>query len=267
MLFKWNSRCNFISAKWSAGDLIEYIAGFEAFTGTIVLGVISVWQTEKANRTNDNLLNLTNENERKSVLPFLSFNSYIPKYEGNNLISMLTKAMHNDKNDDTINEPIPIKDDTIRIDLLLSELNLIVSHNSIRITTELSEEQRVKISSPFGIRTNINGATLTSSDYHYDKIYIENCGKGSAINLKCRYYKTDNEGNDNFDVYSIPFTVPKEKHFDLGLYFDLSEKMHGSFRLVFTYQDIYMNSYSQTIPIEVGEEGYTIDFYQSQKQL
>jgi hypothetical protein len=30
--------------------------------------------------------------------------------------------------------------------------------------------------------------------------------------------------------------------------------------------DIYMNSYSQTISFEVGEEAFTIDFYQFQKQ-
>jgi len=32
-------------------------------------------------------------------------------------------------------------------------------------------------------------------------------------------YKVGNEGNDKLDVYSIPFTVPVEKYFDLGLYF------------------------------------------------
>jgi len=69
------------------------------------------------------------------------------------------------------------------------------------------------------------------------------------------------------DVYSIPFTVPVEKHFDLGLYFDLTKKIHGSYRLVFTYQDIYMNVYRQTIPLEFVEKTYTIDFYQPQEQL
>ncbi len=78
---------------WSAGDLIGYIAGFEAFAGTVILGIIAVWQTDKANKTNDSLLKLTEENERKSVLPFLSFNSYIPKYEGNSFNSLLAKAM------------------------------------------------------------------------------------------------------------------------------------------------------------------------------
>lgn len=102
LLFKWDTGYDFISAEWSAGDLIGYIAGFEAFAGTVILGTIAVWQTYKANQTNDNLLSLTEENERKSVLPFLSFNSYIPKYEGNSLISLIAKAMPGSKtNEDT----------------------------------------------------------------------------------------------------------------------------------------------------------------------
>lgn len=266
-LFKWKSGYNLISAEWTAGELIGYIAGFETFIGTVILGIIAVWQTEKANKTNDNLLELTKDTEKKSVLPFLSFNSYISKFEGNNdLISILAKAMHGSKNE-TNNELVPIEDSTKRIDLLLSELNFTISHDDIKITTELNAEQKEKINNPFGVRKNVNRATLISPDYHYKKIYIENCGKGSAINLKCRLYKVGNEGEEKFDIYSIPFTMPIERHFDLGLYFDITESVQGSFRLVFIYQDIYMNSYSQTIPLEVNEDEYTIDFYQSQQKL
>lgn len=64
--------------------------------------------------------------------------------------------------------------------------------------------------------------------------------------------------------------VQRARHlgsFGLGLYFDLTESVQGSFRLAFIYQDIYMNSYSQTIPLEVNEDENTIDFYQSQQKL
>lgn len=266
LLFKWNTGSDFISAEWSAGDLIGYIAGFEAFTGTVILGVIAVWQTEKANKTNDNLLDLTNDNERKSVLPFLSFNSYIPKYEGNTIISMIAKVFPENKNIET-SELIPLEDTTKRVDLLFSELNLTISYDSIELSSELSIEQQKKINSPFGIKKEIDGATVTAPDYCYEKIYIENCGKGSAINLKCRLYKIGYEKNEKFDVCSIPFTLPVEKHFDLGTYLVLTEGMKGSFRLIFTYQDIYMNSYSQTIPLELDEKTYSMDFNQSQQQL
>lgn len=267
LLFKWDTGYDFISAEWSAGDLIGYIAGFEAFVGTIVLGIIAVRQTDKANKTNDSLLKLTEENERKSVLPFLSFNSYIPKYEGNSFISLLAKAIPESKTNEDANKFIPIEDTGKRVDFLLSELNFTISHDLIKISAELCKEQQEKINCQFGIKKQTNGAALTVPDYHYDKIYIENCGKGSAINVKCRLYKVGNEGNDMLDVYSIPFTVPVEKHFDLGLHFDLTKKIHGSYRLVFTYQDIYMNAYRQTIPLECVEKTYTIDFYRPQEQL
>lgn len=267
LLFKWNTGYDFISAEWSAGDLIGYIAGFEAFAGTVVLGIIAVWQTDKANKTNDSLLKLTEENERKSVLPFLSFNSYIPKYEGNSFISLLAKAMSEGKTNKNDNEFIPLEDTAKRMDFLLSELNFTISHDLIKISAELSKEQQEKINSQFGIKKQKNNTVFTAPDCHYNKIYIENCGKGSAINVKCRLYKVGNEENDKLDVYSIPFTVPVEKHFDLGLYFDLTKKIHGSYRLVFTYQDIYMKGYSHTIPLELDEETYLIDFYQPQEKL
>lgn len=265
LLFKWNSGCGFISAEWSPGDLIGYIAGFEAFAGTVILGIVSVWQTEKANKTNDNLLKLTEENERKSILPFLSFNLYIPKYEGNSFISLIAKSITSDN--DEKQGYIPLEDTAKRVDFLLSELNFTISNELIKISTELSEAQKEKINSQFSIKKQTNGAAFATPDYLYKKIYIENCGKGSAINVKCRIYKVGAEGSENLDVYSIPFTVPIEKHFDIGLYIDLSNDIFGSYKLEFTYHDIYLNSYRQTIPIEFDDKGYAIDFYQPQEQL
>lgn len=162
---------------------------------------------------------------------------------------------------------ISLEDTAKRVDFLLSELNFTILHDRIKISVELSKEQQKKINSQFGIKKRTHGVALTVPDYRYGKIYIENCGKGSATNVKCRLYKVGNEGNDLLDVYSIPFTVPINNHFDLGLYFDLTQKNHGSYRLVFTYQDIYMNAYSQTIPLGLDEESYTIDFYQPQERL
>lgn len=41
--------CEYFRAEWSAGDILGYIAGFEAFVGTISLGMLSLWQNEKIN--------------------------------------------------------------------------------------------------------------------------------------------------------------------------------------------------------------------------
>lgn len=267
LLFKWNTGYDFISAEWSAGDLIGYIAGFEAFAGTVILGIIAVWQTDKANKTNDSLLKLTEENERKSVLPFLSFNSYITKYEGESLISLFAKAMPESKPDEDADKFIPIEDTSKRVDFLISELTFTISHDLINVRPELTKEQQEKIRSQFGIKKQTNGAAFTVPDYNYKKVHIENCGKGSAINVKCRLYKLGHEEEDKFDVYTIPFTVPVEKYFDLGLYFDLTQEIQGLYSFEFTYQDIYMNEYKQSVPLEIFEKIYSINFHKPQERL
>lgn len=226
-----------------------------------------MWQTDKANKTNDNLLKLTEQNEKKSVLPFLSINSYITKYEGENIISMFAKAMPESKSNEDANRFVPIENNSKRTDFLLSELNFSISHDQIKCSSELSKEQQEKISSQFGIIKHANGASFTVPDYRYKKVCVENCGKGSAINVKCRLYKIGQEAKDKFDLVTIPFTVPTERHFDIGLYFDLSKDIKGQYTLEITYHDIYSNEYMQSIPLEIFEEEFSIDFYQPQIQL
>lgn len=266
LIFKWKSPYDFISAEWTAGDLIGYIASFEAFIGTIILGAIAVWQNDKANKTNDSLLSLTKESERRAVLPYLSFNSYLPSYEGSSLGYMISKGIESRKNNDE-EDFVPIGDNIERKDFLITELNYIISYNQIEISDSLSKEQKEKIKSEFGIEKRQNGMALVPPDYRYDKIQVMNSGKGTVVNLKCRLYKVGSEEDDKQDVYSIPFTISEKGHFDLGIYFDHSKKVIGSYRLVFMYQDIYMNKYQQTIPLEIVGEAYTIDFYQPQEQI
>ena len=61
VLFKINAINNWFAATWSAGELLAYIAGFEAFLGTVVLGAITVYQSDKANEANERL---SKENRR-----------------------------------------------------------------------------------------------------------------------------------------------------------------------------------------------------------
>lgn len=78
VLFKWNSGIDWLSAEWSAGDILAYIAGFEAFIGTIVLGFVTVYQSGKASRENERLSSENNFLQRISVqrlLPLVSVES------------------------------------------------------------------------------------------------------------------------------------------------------------------------------------------------
>lgn len=66
-LFKWQSGIRWIEAEWLAGDVLGYIAGFEALLGTVILGLVSVYQNEKANATNERLMDVQEEQQRFQI--------------------------------------------------------------------------------------------------------------------------------------------------------------------------------------------------------
>lgn len=47
-LFMFKTDNPLLAAKWTPGDLMAYIAGFEAFAGTLFLGMVSIHQNENA---------------------------------------------------------------------------------------------------------------------------------------------------------------------------------------------------------------------------
>ena len=46
------------ASTWEAGELITYIAGFEAFLGTVFLGIVAVHQNNKANQLNERMVKI-----------------------------------------------------------------------------------------------------------------------------------------------------------------------------------------------------------------
>lgn len=267
-LFKLNLGYYWLYAEWSAGDLIGYTAGMLAFIGTVLLGLVSIWQTNKANKTNDKLLALTQESERKSVLPFLLFNLYLPKFKGNILSSLIARADESRTKNDIENSEnyIVVEDNLKREETLIKEIYFTITSSKITISDELNDEQKKKIQSQFdcGIMKE-NSVSIVESKYEFVKFYVENCGKGSAINVKCRFYKKGNEKSDTFDVYSKPFSLPCSQHLDLGLYFNTEKDTNGEYEVEFIYQDIYMQGYAQKIPITMSEkDGLIVNFHESQ---
>ncbi len=61
LLYKWTTPNYMLQSSWNSGELITYIAGFEAFVGTVFLGIVAVRQNEKANELNELML----ENEER----------------------------------------------------------------------------------------------------------------------------------------------------------------------------------------------------------
>ena len=67
LLFKWNTGIEFLGAEWDAGDLLAYIAGFETLIGTLILGLITVKQAERADEVNERLSRENNKIGRAHV--------------------------------------------------------------------------------------------------------------------------------------------------------------------------------------------------------
>lgn len=53
LIFSVPAPCSWLEAVWEAGDLLTFI-------GTVFLGAITIWQTQKANITSQQLFELEN---------------------------------------------------------------------------------------------------------------------------------------------------------------------------------------------------------------
>jgi len=59
------------ASTWEAGELITYIAGFEAFAGTVLLGSIAIHQNDKANEINSRLISIEEKNSQILRFPVI----------------------------------------------------------------------------------------------------------------------------------------------------------------------------------------------------
>lgn len=57
-LYKWYSGIWILASTWSSGDLITYVAGFEAFIGTVSLGIVAIRQNENAISLSNRLISI-----------------------------------------------------------------------------------------------------------------------------------------------------------------------------------------------------------------
>lgn len=59
------------ASTWEAGDLLGYIAGFEAFLGTMLLCILTLSQNKRANDLSERLLNIQEERDKYEMRPNL----------------------------------------------------------------------------------------------------------------------------------------------------------------------------------------------------
>ena len=67
LLFFFDAKYDWLVASWDAGDILAYVAGFEAFLGTVLLGIITVKQSKDAQKMNERLSKENNELQKISV--------------------------------------------------------------------------------------------------------------------------------------------------------------------------------------------------------
>ena len=223
-------------------DLLQFYGSFLAFLGTVVLGALALHQNFKANEINKNVLNLTEESERRAVLPYISINTYMPKYSGNLLLSLMNKAFDKE-NQKSEPEFFPLGNDLKRKDILLNEIVFTVDKNrNITIKDALDEKQIESIQSTLIIEKTLEGGSaIKAPSHYYIKFNLKNVGRGSAIALQCIFSEINKEKN-----YSIPISLTPNDGVDTGVYFNV---LDGNYVLEIKYNDIDMRTYRQTLEL------------------
>ncbi len=90
ILYKYDFKIWWLESEWSAGDALNFYAGFLSFGGTVILGAISIWQTKKANKISEELL-------KKDMLESTDFIQLQNKFDASikkNKDSKITMSAH-----------------------------------------------------------------------------------------------------------------------------------------------------------------------------
>lgn len=247
VLFKLDVNVDFASAEWTAGDVLGYVSGFIAFLGTAILGIVSYRQTEKANQMNKETLKLTRDIEKKSVIPYLTFNWYLTRYEGSYLNNIWNGVPLED--DDENAAPTKPK----RIDFILDTPVVYIKPETIEIASDLSEEEKEEIQSKLKPKNENGTITLSRINTIYHKIKVENNGKGVAIDLSFKLFKKEKESCNAYLKY---FLLPVEKSFDLGICInrDQLDCILGDYIFEFSYESLYGNRYLQRMTLSIQQK-------------
>lgn len=80
LLYKWITPNYMLQSSWSSGELITYIAGFEAFIGTVFLGAIAVYQNEQANELNIRMIKREEKRDRFARQPLVMIHNWQVNY-------------------------------------------------------------------------------------------------------------------------------------------------------------------------------------------
>lgn len=120
IFFKWRSGLTWLAPEWSAGDLLAYIAGFEALLGTVILGLITVHQSQVANDVNERLSKENNSLQKISIqqmLPLLKVTELSVENSTQNICRYLEKKQYSV----AVSEKVTSTNREIHLDTVLFE--------------------------------------------------------------------------------------------------------------------------------------------------
>ena len=70
-LFKWYSGFEFLVAEWTAGELLGYVGTMLSFVGTVILGILALQASQKANKLSEKVIELEKDRYRLELRPFV----------------------------------------------------------------------------------------------------------------------------------------------------------------------------------------------------
>lgn len=239
---------------WGAEDVLAFYGSFLAFAGTVVLGIVAVWQNNKANETNKNMADLAKQanalstklndrNIKASVRPFIIINRLFSKYEGN-VISVMAASAIKERKKNTEDNCFEIDEATCLnyVESEFTDFYFFFSPNRLNFSHVLSDNQKKEIEEKYKCK---NGA-LTVSSVSYFPFKLISIGNGIAINVTLRLYKESNFINTDFDVMNYALSLKNNVEYILGFYIEEIKECVGSYFLLIEYYDVLGNKYSQT---------------------
>lgn len=239
ILYKVDCKITWLQSAWNSGDLLSYIAGFEAFIGTVSLGLVSVWQNQRAYNISDRMLKI----EEQRVSPYVDIN----------------------REKSTVKE---INDKKLKIKLWLTNYSEYPVHNIYLSETKLDTGEVCKLYNHNGIEDKIysqlsnlpesqgNGKEKEIEDYilttiaglrEIHIIHKHNADKTEEIlpNSECLYF------NANIEDIKKPITI---FIYMQNIYHDIFEQETKLFIIKRKEKDYFLTMHSKTISLIKTEE-------------
>lgn len=195
---------------------------------------------------------LSDEDARKSIMPVISINKLLTKYEGNFIASFIA----DNTADETEPDLIPVENNIKYMEYEIESLYFTIKRNRIDISSELDRDQQKSIKEKWkqGIQFGDNQTSVIN--FSYVPCFVTNCGNGAAVNT---IFKLKKEKDDDYEeIISEPVNLKKDADFRIGFYCFLSEETYGKYLLNIEYYDIHGEMYSQIHLLTIDHQKATI---------